>query len=263
MKKLLLLICLISSAWMRGQKITAEFIGAIPLKTTEGIFLGFDSLGAYYRIEQQVLIKQNGSQVWQYKNLQLGKISRVDLLNPLQIVVYFEAQNTVTLLDAQLNETQKINFNEKMPELFPSAVGLASGNRLWLLNSLNQRIGLYDFKQNKWQVLGIPLTAAPMHPHSDYNYFFWSNAQDELYRIDVFGKVTFLGRLPQNEGFVWADEQTILYQFEGQLFRYNFNDHKRYFVEIDKKSFKNFTYKDQILSIFTDQGISNYKINLP
>jgi len=34
-------------------------------------------------------------------------------------------------------------------------------------------------------------------------------------------------------------------------------------IENVEKSFKNFYYKDQILSIFTNQGISNYKITIP
>jgi hypothetical protein len=72
-----------------------------------------------------------------------------------------------------------------------------------------------------------------------------------------------LGILPENKQFIWTSEHSILYESAGDLYAYNFNDNKRLFIEIDKKSFKKFTYKDQILSIFTDQGISNYKISLP
>jgi hypothetical protein len=47
------------------------------------------------------------------------------------------------------------------------------------------------------------------------------------------------------------------------LYRYDFVDNKSTLIEISEKTFKNFTYKDQILSIFTNQGITNYKITLP
>ncbi len=263
MKKLLFIICVFCSAIGNCQKINAVKTEQISINIDPNSFAGYDALGSFYYIEQQTLFKQNSSQTWQYKNPQLGKISRVDVMNPLKVVVFFEMQNTVVLLDAQLNETQKINFNEKTPDIFPSAVGLASGNRLWLYNSLNQRIGLYDYTQNKWQPLGTTLTSAPVVFGSDYNYFFWTNTNQEVYRLDVFGKTTMLGLLPKNDQFVWANEQAIIYQSDGDLYWFNFNDNKRLFIEIDKKSFKKFTYKDQILSIFTDQGISNYKINLP
>ncbi len=263
MKKLLLTLILLVGLMARGQKINAAMLEQIPLKTAEENFIGYDALGAFYRLEQQTLIKQNGAQIWQYKNPQLGKISRIDLMNPLKIVVFFEAQNTVALLDAQLNETQKINFNEKAPDVLPTAIGLASGNRLWLYNSLTQKFGLYDYTQNKWLALGTTLTSAPKNYTSDFNYFYWSNASGEVNRCDVYGKMDNLGRLPENEQFVWTGTQSIILQTGHDLYWYDFTDNKRLFIEIDKKSFKKFTYKDQILSIFTDQGITNYKINLP
>jgi hypothetical protein len=34
-------------------------------------------------------------------------------------------------------------------------------------------------------------------------------------------------------------------------------------IEISEKTFKKFYYKDQILSIFTAKGITNYKITIP
>ena len=263
MKKLLLIFGLLVCLAGHSQKITPVISGQIPLNAGEKTFLGYDGLGAFYQIEHQTIIKQNGAQTWQYKNPQLGKIGRVDLINPLKIVVYFEAQNTVALLDNQLNETQKINFNEKLPDVLPTAVGLASGNRLWMYNSLTQKLGLYDYTQNKWNALGTTLTSAPAQYSSDFNSFFWSNAKSEVYRCDVFGRISLMGILPENDRFVWANEQSIIYQSNGDLYWFNFNDNKRLFIEIDKKSFYNFTFKDQILSIFTNQGITNYKINLP
>ncbi|MBS7787292.1 hypothetical protein KIH23_08275 [Flavobacterium sp. CYK-55] len=263
MRKGLLVISLFLSIMGFAQKISATKIGDIKTISADDIFLGYDALGAFYKISSQTLIKQNDQQVWQYKNPQLGKIGSVDLKNPLKIVVFFEAQNTTAILDSQLNETQKINFNEKLPEILPAAIGLASGNRLWIYNSLTQRLGLYDYNLNKWQPLSTTLRSAPKNYTSDFNYFFWANTSGELSRCDVYGKIDHLGRLPENEQFVWAGTQSIILQSGNDLYWYDFTDNKRLFIEIDKKSFKNFTYKDQILSIFTNQGITNYKINLP
>lgn len=52
-------------------------------------------------------IKKNNTQLWQYKNLSLGKITKIDLQNPLKIVLFYEGFNSVILLDNQLNEIQK------------------------------------------------------------------------------------------------------------------------------------------------------------
>ena len=62
---------------------------------------------------------------------------------------------------------------------------------------------------------------------------------------------------------LWATDTVLLYKKGGDLYRYDFVGNKSTLIEIGEKTFKNFTYKDQILSIFTDQGITNYKITIP
>jgi hypothetical protein len=71
----------------------------------------------------------------------LGKITKVDLQNPLKIVLFYESFN-VAPLDNQLNEIQKINFSSNANPIVITATGIASQNQLWVYNSLNQQIGL-------------------------------------------------------------------------------------------------------------------------
>ena len=107
-------------------------------------FLGYDPFGFYYTIKNNVFSKINTRDTLEYKNISLGKITKVDLQNPLKIVLFYENFNTVILLDNQLNETQKINFSESTIPFVVSAVGIASQNQLWIYNSMNQQLGLYD-----------------------------------------------------------------------------------------------------------------------
>ena len=108
-------------------------------------YIGFDSFGANYFIKNNVFIKKTKTRIWQYKNLSFGKISKVDIQNPLNIVLFYEDFNSIILLDNQLNETQRINFSENTTPILATATGLAFGNRLWMYNSLSQQIGLFDF----------------------------------------------------------------------------------------------------------------------
>jgi hypothetical protein len=47
------------------------------------------------------------------------------------------------------------------------------------------------------------------------------------------------------------------------LFLQDLKKNRIYTIENVDKSFKKFYYKDQILAIFTDQEITNYKITIP
>ena len=108
-------------------------------------YIGFDGLGNNYYIKENVFSKQNESQVWEYKNVALGKITSVDYVNPLKIVVFYEDFNTIITLDNQLNEIQKLNIFDIDNTIFASKVGLASQDQFWIYNSLTQQIMLFDY----------------------------------------------------------------------------------------------------------------------
>ncbi len=50
---------------------------------------------------------------------------------------------------------------------------------------------------------------------------------------------------------------------EGKLYVQDVKNNTIFPIENVENSFENFYYKDQILSIFTNQGITNYKISIP
>ncbi|WP_309641977.1 hypothetical protein [Flavobacterium sp.] len=259
MKKVFALFWLICFSNALAQKPVAVDTFALNADT----FLGYDSLGAMYSVSENVLTKKTDKEIRQFKHPQLGKITRVDLQNPLKIVVFFGDFNTVILLDNQLNETQKIDLSDNNNSVLALGIGLASGNRLWLYNGLSQKIGLYDYTKKDFQKLTTPLAHTMVDYESDFNYFRWMDDEYHAFNCDVYGKIEALGTVPEYDQMQWVTDAVLLYKKGGELYRYEFVGNKSTLIEIDKKTFKKFTYKDQILSIFTDQGITNYKITVP
>jgi hypothetical protein len=259
MKRMLVVLLFVGSYALSGQNLKAVAMQSFALDADT--FLGYDALGAFYYIKNNVLTKTADDKIWEYKNLQLGKISKVDLRNPLKIVVFFQNFNTIVLLDNQLNETQKINLNDN--SIIAIATGLAAGNRLWIYNSLSQKIGLYDYSKNDFQTLTTPFMDNVKYYCSDFNYFQWIDEQGNAYRCDLYGKIDLAGKAPIGEQLQWVSSNVLIYKNDNQLYEYHFKEKKSIPIEIDKKTFKKFSYNDQILSIFTDHGITNYKITLP
>ena len=83
---LLCFSCTISFGQNQRLKTTALETKELENKT----YIGFDGLGNNYYIKENVFIKQNENQKWEYKNVALGKITSVDYLNPLKLVVFYE-----------------------------------------------------------------------------------------------------------------------------------------------------------------------------
>ena len=241
------------------------------LKTTElstaeienKTYIGFDGLGNNYYIKDNVFTKHNENKVWEYKNVALGKITSVDFVNPLKIVVFYEDFNTIITLDNQLNEIQKLNLFDIDSAIFASKVGMASQDQFWIYNSLTQQILLFDYLKNTFKNIGNPIQESIKYTQSDFNNFYWIDEINNWYATDIFGKVTLLANIPPFEKIQIIDRDKLLFSRDNILYCLNNVTKTVYEIEIVEKSFQNYYYKDQFLAIFTNQQIKNYKIKLP
>ena len=226
-------------------------------------FLGYDQSGFYYSIKNYVLSKTKREKSFEYKNISLGKPTKIDFQNPLKIMLFYENFNTIILLDNQLSETQKINLSENDVPIMAAAAGIASQNRLWIYNSLTQQIGLFDYLKNTFQSITPSFQGNLKYYESDFNTFQWIDNNLNWYSCDIFGKTTTLGKVADFDQMQVINDHTILFSKDGKLQLQDIRNNTIFPIENVKKSFKKFYYKDQILATFTNHGITNYKITIP
>lgn len=263
MKKSLFFILFLIPFLLLGQE-KRIFTQSISIEKIDAdLFIGFDTFGYLYYTKGQVFFKKKGLEVYQFKNVSLGSITRVDIINPLRIVLFYEPFNTVVLLDNQLNLTQKISFSENSFPMVISATGLASQNRLWFFNTVNQQIGLYDFNKNTLVHLATPINDTILFYQTEINYCHWINDKKQWFTCDVFGRIYYISDVPDFETLVFISNSRIIFKKNNQLYLFDSEQNTTSLIEIDKKTFDNFTVKDQNLTIFTENEISTYKIILP
>lgn len=256
--------------WMQliagqNQEITTLKINSIPIDADE--FIGYDQLENYYYIKDNILFKKMGEQIVSYMNVGLGALKKVDIINPLKIVLFYEDFNSVVFLDNQLNEKQKINFSELKIPIIAHAIGTAGKNSIWYFDLANQKIGLYDYEQNKQLPLSQPLSSGIKWYQSNFNYFYWSDNQSQWNLIDVFGKIKKIENASFDFLSILSEKEYLICKKTNQdselfLIKTNQNNILQK-IKIDEKSIKNFSYKNQILTIFTGKEIINYKIQTP
>ncbi|MDX6181367.1 hypothetical protein SGQ44_04345 [Flavobacterium sp. Fl-77] len=229
-------------------------------------FLGYDSFGYYYQIKNNVFSKIKETEIFEYKNVSLGKITKVDLQNPLKIVLFYEDFNTVILLDNQLNETSRINFSQNTEPIVATAVGMSSQNQLWVYNSLNQQIGLFDYLKNEYKTVSTPFAENIKYYQTDFNTFYWIDEKNNWFSCTIFGKTTTLGKIPRFDEVALLNSNQFLFSKANLLYlkdNRDVNSEAVSEIKISEKTFTKFRYKDQILSIFTPKEITNYKIVIP
>lgn len=262
-KNIIVLLCIfhLTMSIAQGPDLKATQISTQKSDCDE--FVGFDGIGNIYYIDNNILFKKTKNKLWQYKNVSLSKITKVDFQNQLKIMLYYENFNTIILLDNQLSETQKINLSENEIPILTSATGIASQNRLWIYNSLTQQIGLYDYLKNTFQSITPSIQETLKYYESDFNTFQWIDNKLNWYSCDVFGKIRTLGKVADFDQIQVIANQKVVFSKDGKLFLQDLTKNTIYSIENVDKSFEKFYYKDQILSIFTNQKITNYKISIP
>ncbi|CAM4026142.1 MULTISPECIES: hypothetical protein [Flavobacterium] len=242
---------------------------SIKTKKTDSLNLDFDVVYAYnsdaiYYKKSTSLFKSTKQKEFEYNNFSLGKIEMVNTYNPLQTLLFYRNFNTIVLLDNQLSETYKLNGNHLEQPINFEAVGQAGQNQIWFFDSFSQKIGLYHFNTNTIKFISTPLLSNRIkYYQSNYNYFYWVDNNNDINKISVFGKISFLDRASDFDFIQLTDKENYIYKKENKLYYKDIVSELTYEIIISQNSFDNFYYKNGILSIFTTDKVINYKIQLP
>lgn len=263
MKKIisLLIICFSWVALSQNKVVKAEKLHSIMVDADQ--YFGFDVLENYYFEKNNVLIKKNPNQTWEYQNNALGKISSVDFKNPLRILVFYEEFNTLVFLDNQLNEIQKITFSLLDNPLFISRIGMATQNQIWAFDSALQQLFLYNYINNTRIEQCQPIKNKWLYSQSTFTSFYWISKSNTWESCSLVGKNKTIVALPNWDKIQFINDDRFVFINNGELFLKSTNSDLTYKIENVDNSFTNFYWRDQILSIFTNQQIINYKISIP
>ncbi|MBX2829201.1 MAG: hypothetical protein KTR22_13630 [Flavobacteriaceae bacterium] len=179
-----LLIFLFCSISLHAQQLTLE--QSEPMEVDH--FIGVDSYQHTYFIKDGVLQKKGSLGEFVFQDYQLGPIAHVDIINPLNVVVFYAEVNTVVFLDNRLNETERINFNTLTNFINVGAATNAGNNRLWVFNSDTQQLELFDYRTLRETVFSQPYEGIPKAMVSDFNDSYLLT-EDRIWRVNIYGSL--------------------------------------------------------------------------
>src|SRR6266700_368433 len=118
-------------------------------KTIEGAFTDFtvDNLGNMYVLNRGGQLKKtgpNGDSIAVYNDVtHFGKISFIDVTNPLKVLLYYRDFGTVVVLDRLLNNVSVIDLRKQ--NLFQvKAIGQSYDNNIWAFDELDSKLKRID-----------------------------------------------------------------------------------------------------------------------
>lgn len=255
---MLVLMPMLTSA---QRNFSANQIETLKLAIDE--FVGYDQYNSAYFTTNNVLVKFSSSERLEYHNLSKGRISHVDISNPLMIVVFYADFNTIVFLDNQLNLIREIDFNANESRLVVAAAGLAEQNKLWIYDSVLQQLMLYDYANNRFRMLSAPLVNGIEYFETTLTSFKWIDRAGDVFSCNVYGEIKSFGKMPEYNHVMFATDNTLFFTDNGKLFFTDLAKNEVTAVPGVGNSVSKFYYKDQILAIFTNTGLTKFQITLP
>ncbi|MCF6350171.1 MAG: hypothetical protein L3J23_03950 [Flavobacteriaceae bacterium] len=229
------------------------------MKIDADTFIGIDNQENIYYIKNNILYKKMNSKTITYSNLHLGKISSIDIINPLKIVVFYKNFNSIIILDDALNElSNNIDFNNILFKNI-SFVGTSTNSNLWLFSEEDNNLMLFDYITKK-VVLTKQLDSEFKFLKACSNYQnIWLILEDKILKYNAYGSLIAQYNSKKIERAV-ATKNGLIYKNKGNLYQL-FDTNKSELIAIDKDQIiKNFYSKNNNLLYFFDGNVI-YKHN--
>ena len=171
-------------------------------------FIGIDAFENVYFTKNMELHKTGVDGDFVFNDLQLGPISSVDIINPLNIVLFYEDTNTVVLVDNNLNEIERINFNNLPQFLNINTATNAGNNRLWVFNVDTQQLELFNYRSLNNSVVSQPFSGTLVSQTSNFNYCYLLT-ENKIRVFNVYGSLLSEIALEGYKKVIQQDEKVM------------------------------------------------------
>lgn len=239
-------------------------MGQQPIATTAleaDHFVGFDAYDNMYTTKDMVVYKKGPTGFFQYTDFQLGPITSVDIINPLNVIVYYDQTNTAVLLDNRLNEIERRNFDITPPFINTLAITNAGGNRLWVFNQDNQQLELVNYRLNTKKVLSQPISETFIQQTSNFNYCYILTDK-AITAYNLFGGILYRIEFTNGEKIVQYNE-SILVLSDNQLFKINAETKSLEPYFSPEITIKDLQLRQDFLYLYNGKNLHTFAVNQP
>lgn len=247
-----------------AQSLTS--VSSIPLDAHH--FIGMDTYKNTYFIKDRVVNKKGPKGDFRFNDLQLGRITSVDIINPLKVIVFFQDTNTVVMLDNMLSEIERINFNN-LPQFLNVSTATNAGNKsLWLFNVDTQQLELYNYGAKLQTVVSQPFPGKLISQASNFNYCF-TLTEKKLRAFNIYGSILnevdsegYEKIIQQNENLIALKEDTLYYlpdfakrndKISGEITK----------LELPEMEIKDLQLSNDFLYIYDGKDLHTFKLTIP
>jgi hypothetical protein len=172
------------------------------MDSREASFFTTDKLNNIYLVRNNALFKYNrsGTLINNYNEKRFGRLSYVDVNNPLKILLLFSDFSQVIILDNKLALKSTVLLRD-LNILQCSAICNSYNDAMWVFDMQDQRLKRIDQNRitNESGILGQLLPGLPLNPNfmqEDSNWLYVNNGGKGILVFDIYG--TYYKTIPVN-----------------------------------------------------------------
>ena len=224
-------------------------------------FIGTDVYDSAYTITENILYKTGDQGDFEYSDIQLGDITSVDIINPLKAIVYYHDFNTVVFLDNRLNEIERVNFNDLPSFINTGAASNAGNNRLWLINTDNQQVEIYNYSTQIRTEISQPITDDIVAVASNFNFFYVLTTK-EVRQYNIYGSPLETFKITEGTNLIQDNRNLIVITPEQLLYKSKKStDFKPLAIQEILKV--NLQLRQDLLYIYNGEELTSFSLNQP
>jgi len=186
-------------------------------------FITVDRLSNIYIYNNNILYKYNGNGelLYSYSAFSKGKISGLDVSNPLKIVVFSKDFMQIAVLDQKLAPLQTIGSLSDLNLYLPTCSCVSYDNGLWIYDEILNQLFRYDANRNLsnksqilsqiWEKKGMPIYMK----ETESGFLVVNDKENGLLVFDRFG--TYLKTIPVFADRLFFSENTVFYAENNEL----------------------------------------------
>ncbi len=244
-------------------QINATLLNTEALKENE-VFLSRDLFDNIYTLEGDVLRKQSKYSTNKFSLPKFGKLTQVDLSNPLFPVLYYGDFRTIVITSKEFSLLNTIDLPARFPNLDPAYVASSTGKNLWIVNQANRSVVMYNLSTLILHTITTIKETGIKTYQSNINNLYWVTDTNVINGIDIHGNETVKYNLGTNYDQIQiVNNEQLFFLFNNKIYFVDMAKNKQYEIKIQEKTIKSFFYNTQKLSIFADHKLTNYQIKLP
>ncbi|MGM0636067.1 MAG: hypothetical protein ACQESK_08365 [Bacteroidota bacterium] len=246
--------------WMLTFSVNAQGFSTLKINELElkaDKFVGYDKFDNLYYIKNSTLYRKNERKEVEYRDLQLGEITSVDLLNPLKIVIFYRYTNTAVILDNRLNELKRIKFDRLENRTNVEFVTTAGESSLWIFNIDLQQLEIYNHDRERISAKSVPVNDEIVSQKSNFN-FCWVQSANKLTQFNLYGSL--IREIPFEIEHFDLYKNKILIKTNGIAYYFDADKDKMPLFDFPKIDFQEFYLNNEKLYIYDGKIVHVYQI---